>query len=200
MNKKNPVIIPLKSGQVHFQDIIELEDGQLSKITEKSISLTQGQWMHHDTKGLKVVLTQAQKDAVMDFKNQVVEDLTAEQLIKEDFIRFPRHGIKRLNYRLQNQDPDEIPTEDELVKLAQAVIDSAEVKDAQWKGRGNLSYKFLSTYEGQAVEMSLVFADAVLVITIIVPNSPAKKDFGFNLGQTVKISRYKQRKSSPFRK
>ncbi|MEK4366424.1 hypothetical protein MKX68_28625 [Paenibacillus sp. FSL M8-0212] len=200
MNKKNPVI-PLKRGQVYFQDIIELEEGQLSKIATKSVTRTQKEWLHKDTNGLKVVLTPAQKQAVLDFKNQVVEDVTAEELIKEDYIRFPPHAVKRLNYRLHNQHPDDIPTPEELIRLAQAVIDSAEVKDAQWKGRGNLSYKFLSTYDGKAIEMSLVFTDAVLVITIVVPREgPSKKEFGFNLGEMVSHRRYEQRKSSPFRK
>ncbi|MEK4277592.1 hypothetical protein [Paenibacillus sp. FSL R7-0026] len=201
MNQKNPAIIPLKRGQVHFQDIIKLEEGQLSKIVAISVTRTQKEWLHKDTNGLKVILTPEQKRAVLDFKNKVVEDVTAKQLIEEDYLRFPPHAIKRLNYRLHNQHPDDIPTSEELIRLAQAVIDSAEVKDAQWKGRGNLSYQFLSTYDAKVILMSLVFTDAVLVITIVVPKEgPPKKEFGFNLGEIMTYRRHEKRKSSPFQK
>lgn len=200
MNQENPVIIPLKSGEVHFQDIIELDEGQLKKIKSVSLTKTQRQWMHKDTKGVEIPLTSEQRQSVLDFKNQVVEGLSAEQLIEGDFIEVPSHAVKRVNYRLEDQDPDDILTSKQLVKLAQAVIDSAEVKNAQWKGRGNLSYKFISRYDDKSIEMSLVFEDAILIITIIVPRGgPAKKDPGFSLRDLARTTR-KSKKSSPIRK
>lgn len=196
---QNPVIIPLKFGEVYFQDIIKLEDGQLRKITSESIKKTQEQWLDKDTPGVKIDLSQDQKKAVLAFKNEVVEGMSAEELITNDIIEVIPHSKKRINYRLEGQDSDKPLTQETLVRLAQAIIDCTEVKNAQWKGRPNLTYTLVSSYNNKLIEISLLFTDAVVIITVTTPkNGPAKKDPGFTIRDLIQSK--KQSKSSLYRK
>lgn len=197
MTEKKPVIIPLKSGQVHFKDIIELDDGQLSKIVQESVKKTKKQWSVAEN-GVPVPLTSEQISDVLDFKNEVVSGLTAEDMIDDDILDVLPHAKKRINYRLEGHDPDTPLNRKKLVKLAQSIIDATEVKGAQWKGRNNLSYRFLSTYNNKSIEIALAFTDAVVIITIIVPKGgPSKKDPGFSIRELIAS---KTKKSSPMKK
>ncbi|MDQ1236754.1 hypothetical protein QE450_004252 [Paenibacillus sp. SORGH_AS306] len=196
MDQKNQIIIPLKNENIIFNDVISLERGQLNSIVVSSIEKTGKEWRKQE-KGINILLTPDQKKNILDFKNRVVAGLTAQELSENDYLDVQPHAKKRINYRLENHDPDVPLTKEILIKLAQAIIDAPKVLKAEWKGRPNLSYTFQSVYDNKSVKIALAFTDAIIVITVISSERGLKKDYGFSVKD---IIRFKTKKRSSTKK
>jgi len=185
------VIIPLKKDKLYFEDIIKLEKFQLTKIIEVSVTKTAKEW-EDSSQGVKIKLTDNQKTEIMNFKKAIIEGLTPQEFVEEDYLQVLSHAQKRINYRLEGNDSDLGQVEN--VKIAKAFFDAVEVKDAEWKGAKRLRYRFKSKYNNKEIELVLIFNNSVVVITIIVPKGgPAKKDPGFRLADIVRTSSWNKK-------
>ena len=191
MDQKNKVIIPLKNENIIFDDVISLEREQLNSIISGSIKKTGTEWRQQE-KGINILLTSDQKNDVLDFKNQVIAGLTAQELYENDYLDVQPHARKRINYRLENHDPDVPLTKEMIIKLAQAIIDAPKVVKAEWKGRPNLSYTFQSIYNNKSVKIALAFTNTIIVITVIDSEGVLKKDYGFPLKDIIDFNAKKR--------
>nr|WP_154960484.1 hypothetical protein [Paenibacillus xylanexedens] len=193
MNGEKPVIIPLKNGEtVIFEDIIKLEDTQIQELSKLSFNRTKQEWRAAE-KGVTIHLTTDQKTSILNFKNELIFNFTASEMIEEDIISVLPHAQKRINYRLEGHDSDTPLNYETLIKLAQAIIDADQVKKAQWKASRSLTYTFLSTYNKKSIEISLTFRSAIVIVTIIVPKGgPSKKDPGFTVRDIIEYKKNKQ--------
>ncbi len=131
------VEIHLKDKVIYFEDIITLTDEQLLFILERAITKTEKQWLHPETRGIKIRLCPEQKAEIIAYKKRFVDGHTAETLFKQRLIRFTNHGLKRIAARI---DKDAFPSERTLLGMANLVIKSdILVDEGEWCGYGSIS-------------------------------------------------------------
>jgi hypothetical protein len=103
---------------IEFEDIIDLTEEQILILLARGKTKSRRQWLHPDTKGVKLLLTPEQRAAVITHKTSLVEGQTAQMLIHNNIIRFSEHGLKRIAKRL---DKDAFPSERALLGVAEAL-------------------------------------------------------------------------------
>ncbi|WP_217595183.1 hypothetical protein [Cohnella sp. GbtcB17] len=183
------VKVQLKDTLIEFDDVIQLETAQLQQIIERAETKTQAQWRKPSTKGVRILLTEKQKQAVLEYKNRMVNGHTGESLIEADLIRFSHHSKERIASRI---DKDIFPDPDTLIGLADLLIRSQELgENADWRGFEGLSYSFNGDYDGKACTMAIVFDGPMVVVTVITDEpTPAAYALGtLNPSMTEKLQK-----------
>jgi len=155
-------------NKILFSDVIDFEEEQIEEIKDIAIENTQKELIAWTQTGIPLQneLTNAQKNEVVAFKDRVVKDKTAEQLISMKLVKVRPHALKQLFERPQKGNT--LNGEYVVEKL----ILTDQVKKALFKGHPQLSYTMYSIFDPDQFEIPISFVvkegrpPEVLIITV----------------------------------
>lgn len=187
-------VIPTKDSEIEFpQQVIELLPQQLNAIKKQSVKKTTKQWFANKT-GIRVLMTEDQKDSVLYFKNQFVGALapgrTAKELLESGKIGFADHAFDRVDerfleyYRESEEKSNELkrklgfPIEkvyydssslETITEILQIFINSDSIdKYFVWKPYPYLSYKFKGRFRNDVIGIVITFSQETTIITLTI--------------------------------
>ncbi|HHT7061365.1 TPA: hypothetical protein ACTZ5S_003769 [Bacillus cereus] len=157
-------------------------------------------WHKPTTKGIKVRLHPLQRQAILDYKNELVSQFRdADDFLDSGALQIYPHGKERIQERVEGKDIEKTiltnsPLDpDAYLDIAQAIMDSQTVeKDAHWKAYPFLTYSFTHNIGQSLYTISVNFQNGIIVVTVF-----PKHKVGFNMmnhsENTMKLEALKQR-------
>lgn len=153
--------------KILFSDIIDFEEDQIEEIKDIALRYTQIDLRLKQTGiPLQNELTNDQKKLVVDFKDQVVDNKTADQLIRMKLIKVLPHALRQLLER-----PKKGETLNDKYVVDKLILTN-QVKKALFKGYPQLSYTMYSVSDPDKFEIPIGFVvkrgipTKVLIITV----------------------------------